>query len=131
MEDLVQSVKPLLPPVAVGLDATVHDALAVMLDRDIGAILVLDRDGLLQGIFSERDLLEKVAGPCENYDRPVRDFMTAKPASVSRSSTLAVALDKMDAGGYRHLPIVEDGKPVGVVSVRDMLRHITRLCRDL
>jgi CBS domain-containing protein len=37
----------------------------------------------------------------------------------------------MDIGGYRHLPVVKDGKPVGVISVRDLLRHITKLCKDL
>ena len=44
--------------------------------------------------------------------------------------TLAFALHKMDVGGYRHLPILREGRPVGVLSVRDMLRHITRLCKD-
>jgi CBS domain-containing protein len=131
MEDQVQSVKSLAPPIAVKPRTTVREAIAVMLERDIGALLVVDEEGALQGIFSERDLLEKVAGPCENYDRPVLDFMTAKPASVARTNSLAVVLGKMDAGGYRHLPVVEGGKPVGVVSVRDMLRHITKLCRDI
>jgi CBS domain-containing protein len=43
---------------------------------------------------------------------------------------LALALSKMDAGGYRHLPVVEDGKPVGMISVRDILRHIIAVCPD-
>ena len=45
------------------------------------------------------------------------------------ADTLAFALHKMDVGGYRHLPVLKDGKPTGVISVRDMLRHITRLCK--
>ena len=44
--------------------------------------------------------------------------------------TLAFALHKMDGGGYRHLPVLKDGQPLGMISVRDMLRHITRLCKD-
>jgi len=55
-------------------------------------------------------------------------FMTANPETVSTSDTLAFAIHKMDVGGYRHLPVIHHGAPVGVVSVRDMLRHITRLC---
>ena len=57
-------------------------------------------------------------------------FMTANPETVSTSDSLAFALHKMDVGGYRHLPVIHHGAPVGVVSVRDMLRHITRLCRE-
>jgi CBS domain-containing protein len=54
--------------------------------------------------------------------------MTRNPETVSLNDSLALALQKMDVGGYRHLPVVEDGKPVGVISVRDMMRHLTKLC---
>ena len=50
--------------------------------------------------------------------------------SLASTDTLAFALHKMDGGGYRHVPVLDKGKPIGVVSVRDMLRHITRLCKD-
>ena len=63
-------------------------------------------------------------------DRPVSEFMTRDPEAVSPQHTLAFALHKMDCGGYRHVPILEDGHPVAMISVRDMLRHITRLCRE-
>jgi CBS domain-containing protein len=49
---------------------------------------------------------------------------------VSPHHTLAFALHKMDCGGYRHVPVLENGHPVAMISVRDMLRHITRLCRE-
>ena len=55
--------------------------------------------------------------------------MTAKPETVTAKDTLAFALHKMDVGGYRHLPVLHDGMPAGVISVRDMLRHITRMCK--
>src|SRR5262249_14956901 len=59
--------------------ASVRDALHVMLDLNIGAVLVVDKEGKLRGIFSERDLLKKIAGIFDNLaDLPVRDFMTAK-----------------------------------------------------
>ncbi|MBI3407724.1 MAG: CBS domain-containing protein [Planctomycetes bacterium] len=130
MEDQVQALKPLTTPITITGQAKVREAVALMLERDIGAILVVDDAGKLQGIFSERDLLKKVAGFDGNYERPVSDFMTRRPAAVSKTDTLAYVLHKMDGGGYRHVPVVENGKPIGVLSVRDMLRHITRLCRE-
>ena len=56
--------------------------------------------------------------------------MTPDPETASESDPLAFALHKMDGGGYRHLPVLRDGKPVGMISVRDLLKHITSLCRD-
>ncbi len=91
---------------------------------------MIDERGCLIGIFSERDLLKKIAGIHVLYaDMPVRSFMT-KPVTLAPTASLALALHKMDGGGYRHVPIVADGKPVAVVSVHNMLRHITRLCNN-
>jgi CBS domain-containing protein len=61
--------------------------------------------------------------------RKVSEFMTPDPETVRATDTLAFALHKMDCGGYRHLPVVEGGQPLGMISVRDMLRHVTRLCK--
>ncbi|MGH7224104.1 MAG: CBS domain-containing protein, partial [Gemmataceae bacterium] len=61
--------------------------------------------------------------------RPIQDFMTADPETVRPTDTLAFALHKMDVGGYRHLPVLKDGQLLGIISVRDMLRHMTRLCK--
>jgi CBS domain-containing protein len=130
MEDAIAVLRP-QPPVTVRPTATVSDAVQLMLSRDIGALLVVDDAGKLLGIFSERDLLTKVAGLVDDFGtRPVRDFMTANPEAVRDSDPLAFALHKMDVGGYRHLPLVRDGIPVGMISVRDLLRHITQLCKD-
>src|SRR5205807_9964711 len=98
---------------------------------NIGALLVVDASGKLIGIFSERDLLTKVAGmPGVSLDSHIQDFMTPNPETVHESVSLAFALHKMDIGGYRHLPIVQEGRPVGVISVRDIMRHITKLCKN-
>ncbi len=130
MEDRV-GVLDLLPPTTILPETTVRQAIALMLERNIGALLVIDDKGALSGIFTERDLLKKVAGIHVLYaDMPVRSFMTVKPVTLAPTDTLAFALHKMDGGGYRHVPVVEAGKPIGIVSVRDMLRHITRLCQD-
>jgi CBS domain-containing protein len=130
MEDHVSVLNP-KRAVTVRETATVREAVQVMLAGGIGALLVVGEDGKLLGIFSERDLLVKVAGlPHPQIDAPVRQFMTASPETVTADDTLAFALHKMDVGGYRHLPVLKEGKPIAVVSVRDLLRHITRLCKD-
>jgi CBS domain-containing protein len=130
MEDSVLVLQPHLP-ITVLPTTTIRQAIQKLLARDIGALLVVNESGQLLGIFSERDLLKKVAGLHENYaDLPVGDFMTPKPETVTDADKLDFALQKMDGGGYRHLPILTDGQPSGVISVRDMLRHITRLCKD-
>ncbi len=126
MNDSVQVLSP-RSPVTIPRSATLGDALARMLDRGVGAVLVT-ADTQLVGILTERDFLEKIAGEAEFERLPVERFMTPQPESVAGSDTLAFALQKMSIGGYRHMPVVEDGVPTGVFSVRDLLRHVTRLC---
>jgi CBS domain-containing protein len=129
MEDPVSALNP-RQAVTLSPQATVAEAIGVMLTSDIGALLVVDDRGKLVGIFSERDLLTKVAGfDPDSSRRPVSEFMTPNPETVRPTDTLAFALHKMDIGGYRHLPVLKDGQPLGMVSVRDMLRHITRMCK--
>jgi CBS domain-containing protein len=127
MEDTVGGLRP-APALTVPPHWTVGEAVEAMMRHQVGALLVVDEQGRLLGIFSERDLLTKVAGECPDWKgQPVREYMTLNPETVTADHTLAFALHKMDVGGYRHLPVMDEGKPVGVVSVRDMLRHITRI----
>ncbi len=131
MEDPVGALRP-HQPLTIGPATTTSQAIRIMLDKDIGALLVVDGKGQLVGIFSERDLLMHVASNYDSLkDAPVSDFMTPKPESVTIQDTLAFAVHKMDVGGYRHLPVLTDGRPSGVISARDMLRHITRLCKEI
>jgi len=130
VEDPVSLLQP-RKPITLRPTATVRDAIRLMLEQDVGALLVVDDAGKLLGIFSERDLLTRVAGLTSAYgELAVSQFMTANPETATPGDSMAFALHKMDVGGYRHLPIVDDGLPVGVISVRDMLRFITRLCKE-
>ena len=130
MEDPVSVLRP-RPPITVLATTTVRQAIQVMLGHNLGSLLVVDGSGRLVGILSERDLLKKVAPLPDPYaELQVEDIMTANPEAVTAEDTLAFALHKMDVGGYRHLPVLSAGKPAGVISVRDMLRHITRLCKE-
>ena len=116
-------------PTAVRADTPLQAAIQLLLKNNVGALLVVDDAGRLSGIFSERDLLKKVAGLHDDFATlPVGRFMTPKPETVTQTDTLNFVLHKMDGGGYRHVPVLEDGKPVNVISVRDMLRYLTKLC---
>ncbi len=129
MNDPVSILDPRLP-LTVPADATLGDAVRQMTAGRIGAVLVTGAAGDLVGILTERDFLTKVAG-VPGYDALlVSRFMTPNPETVAPTDRLASALGKMDAGGYRHLPVVDAGRPVGVISVRDILRHLTAVCPD-
>jgi CBS domain-containing protein len=129
MDDRVSVLQP-RPAVTLPPGATVADAMRLMLEQNIGAVPIVDGSGRLLGIFSERDLLTRVAGTEPDCAaRPVADFMTPNPETVREGDSLAFVLHKMDSGGYRHLPVVRGGQLLGMISVRDMLRHITRLCQ--
>ena len=117
-------------PVTISSDAAIDSAIATMMSHGVGALLVTDQTDSLVGILTERDFLTKVAGVPGFEALPVARFMTPNPETVAPTDVLAFALGKMDAGGYRHLPVVLAGKPVGVISVRDVLRHITAVCAD-
>lgn len=130
MCDQVSTLKQ-TPPVTIHQSATVGDVVAKMLATNIGALLIVDDKGTLVGIFSERDLLKRVVGIVTDFDRlPITELMTPRPESVSQTDTLNFVLQKMDAGGYRHVPVVQDGKPVGIISARDMLKFLTRMCKE-
>jgi CBS domain-containing protein len=129
MEDPVLMLQP-RSAVTVPPTITVGEAIHTLLDHNIGALLVVDGRGKLLGVFSERDVLTKIAGIHDDFaGLPLERFMTPNPETVTPEAPLAFAIHKMDIGGYRHLPVVADGAPVGMLSVRDMLRHITRLVK--
>lgn len=118
-------------PVTVPADADLGRAVREMIAKQVGAVLVTEPGGQLTGILTERDFLTKVAGAAGFDSLPVATFMTRNPETVTPAHPLAFALGKMAGGGYRHLPVVDDaGRPVGMISVRDVLRHVVRLCRE-
>jgi CBS domain-containing protein len=130
MEDHVSVLKP-AKPVTIRPTTTLAEAIQTMIQHNVGALLVVGDGGNLLGIFSERDVLMQVVGLRENYgDLPVSLFMTPNPETVKPTDSLAFALHKMDGGDYRHLPVIKAGKPVGIFSVRDLLRYVSHLCRE-
>lgn len=112
-------------PALVAPEASVMEAAGVMSARNIGAVVVC-RDGAIVGILTERDLL-RAAG---RGDRPdsvaVADLMTRAPLTISADATWTRAAEIMMQRGVRHLPVVEGDRPVGMLSVRDLMEHRSR-----
>lgn len=113
-------------PVAVTANATIHDAIEAMQKGRFGAVLVTGGDGKVAGIFTERDVLMKLAGKGKDWKAERVDaWMTAKPETLPVDASLAFALNMMTEGGYRHVPLVDaDQKPVAVLSMKDVVRYI-------
>lgn len=111
---------------------TVQEAARLMAERRIGALLVVD-GGRLVGIFSERDALNRVlARALDPATTPLACVMTPDPHTVAIDKPLAFALHVMHAEGFRHMPVTDGGRPVGMVSVRDALGlEIAAFERDL
>ncbi len=110
-------------PPAVGPQATLADALAQMRERPGEALLVCEGDRLL-GIVTERDVLLRVLGREVDASRPVSEFMTSQPHTLAADVTLVDAMRAMESGGYRNLPLVDDGRVVGVLRQHDLLAYI-------
>ncbi len=107
-------------PATLPMDATVQDAGRVMRDRRIGAILVTDRDGSLLGLFTGRDATNRVlAEALDPAATHLGAVMTERPDTIGPQAHAIDALRLMQDGGYRHLPIVDDGRIVGIVSAGD------------
>ena len=110
------------PPVTVTPDTPLDVAIARMHEAETDCVLVMADDRLV-GIFTDRDAVVKAAGKrLESFH--VRDFMTPDPVVLRHDDPIAVAIHKMAVGGFRHIPIVEDGRPTGVVTARDVFHHL-------
>lgn len=109
--------------VTVDVDATVAEAVAVLVKQRFGCVLVV-RDGEFIALLTERDVLNKATENAEGLQQRVGDLATHRVQTVTREDSIAYALHAMDLGGYRHLPVVDGDRPVGIVSVRDILRYM-------
>jgi CBS domain-containing protein len=109
-------------PVVVASSDPVDGAIRRMQAAGSDCVLVAD-DGRLVGVFTDRDAVLKVAGRAVG-GRPIGELMTRDPVVLRHDDPIAVAIHKMAVGGFRHIPIVDDGRPIGVVSARSVFRHI-------
>jgi predicted transcriptional regulator len=112
-------------PYVVTPRTPVGEVLREMVQRKLGCVLVVHCEQVV-GIFSERDALMKLnTEAAELADHPIEDYMTPHPETLELDDKIAWALHKMDLGGFRHVPITDQKAPVGVISIRDILRYVT------
>lgn len=109
---------------SIGPDATVYDALRMMADKGVGALLVMEGDALV-GIISERDYARKVilVGKTSR-DTLVREIMSSKLFTIHPDQTVEEAMELMTNHHVRHLPVVVDDKVYGVISIGDVVKNI-------
>jgi CBS domain-containing protein len=128
---LVDPITTLMPadPVCVPETATVQDAVAAMLARHQAGVLVVDGPGRLIGIFTERDVLNRVVG--KNLDpraTPLSAVMTRNPEALSPRDRIGYAVNQMSVAGYRTIPLIDaERRPVGIVTVTDFIRWLVDL----
>jgi len=105
-----------LPP-----DGTVLEAAKLMSNRDVGAVLVVEKDGRLAGIVTERDITRRIVASGQDPKKTaVSEIMTRDPDTISPDDFGVEALEIMRVRRYRHLPVTVEGKAVAMVSVRDL-----------
>ncbi len=116
--------------VSVAPTATVADIAEIISTRRIGAVVVLDEQRRLLGIVSERDVVKALAAHGAGVLAVTAEqLMTREVITADRQTTLNQALQIMDAGYFRHLPVVEDEVVIGIISVRDVVKY-TMMVRD-
>ena len=107
-------------------DARLSAAIKTLAERKIGAVLVMSQ-GRVEGILSERDIV-RVLGErgAAALDEPVGAVMTRKVVSCKQADTVAAIMEMMTSGKFRHLPVVEDGRVVGLISIGDIVKWRVR-----
>jgi CBS domain-containing protein len=109
--------------VTVSSRESVARAVGQMKQHRVGCLLVVDEDRLT-GIFTERDLLGLISDGRDLSGVRVADVMTSAPEAVEANDSLNFALHKMSVGGFRHIPITHEGRAVGLVSAKDVVRFL-------
>jgi CBS domain-containing protein len=108
---------------------TVKEVAAQLASRGVGAVVVSDATHAVLGIVSERDIVRAIgAGATSVLEEPVSRYMTAKVTTVDESASIDRVMELMTEGRFRHLPVVENGRLVGIVSIGDVVkRHVNAI----
>ncbi len=110
--------------ISVSPETTVLDSLKLMAENEVGAVVVMDRESLV-GIATERDYARKVVLDGKlSADTTIREIMTANPVTVGAGDSMKTCMETMSHNHIRHLPVVDHGKLIGVLSIRDMLEAV-------
>lgn len=111
-------------------DASVREAARLMADRHIGCVMIVE-DGRLEGIFTERDLTVRIVAKGRDPAKTkLSQVMTKNPDTVSPDDTPAAALERMRERGFRHLPVLDGDRIVGIISIRDLYAEVNSELKD-
>lgn len=109
---------------SVTQDISVFDALKIMMEKNISALLVIEQ-GELKGIFTERDYARKIILQGKSSkETAMNEIMTKAPYTITSSETIENCMQTMTNRHFRHLPVVENGKVMGIISIGDLVKHI-------
>jgi len=110
--------------VTVEPNATLKSAVALLADKRIGAVLILGVDDRVAGILSERDIVRALAERgASALGEPVSQVMTRKVSTCTEGETISAIMERMTDGKFRHVPVVDQGRLVGMVSIGDVVKH--------
>jgi len=110
--------------VAIEPNANLAAAVALLAEKRIGALLILGADRRVVGILSERDIVRALAERgAAALDEPVSGAMTRKVSTANERETVASIMERMTAGKFRHIPVVDQGRLTGIVSIGDVVKH--------
>ena len=110
--------------VTVELGATLGETVQILAEKRIGAALILGADRRIAGIISERDVVRALAEDGANaLNLPVSGAMTRKVETCSEGEAVSSIMERMTAGKFRHMPVVDQGRLVGIVSIGDIVKH--------
>jgi CBS domain-containing protein len=103
---------------------TLAEISRLLAEKRIGAVLITSSDGSLRGILSERDVVRAIAARgAAALDDPASQHMTSKVVTCSRQDLIADVMEEMTNGRFRHMPVVDDGRLAGVISIGDVVKH--------
>jgi CBS domain-containing protein len=111
------------PPRMLRPTQTVAEAVVLMRQEQVGCVLVCENQHIV-GIFTERDLMRRVMAPGKPLTLPLAECMTPDPVTVHPKEPIGSAVRRMEEGGYRHLPVVDGNKPVGILSVKRIVHYL-------
>jgi CBS domain-containing protein len=116
-------------PVRLEETATVHEAIATMLANRRAAVVIVDAEGRLTGIFTERDVLTRVVGQGRDVQQTtLAEVMTRDPEALSPQDRICYAVNRMNNAGYRTVPLVDaERRPIGIVTVRDVIKWLAEI----
>jgi CBS domain-containing protein len=118
--------------ITVAPTVSLHDAIMILDEHQIGSVVVTDADQRVIGIITERDVLRTIAhkarnpGTCQICDEPVGEVMTREVETCNEADKVYQIMQRMTEKRFRHLPVVEGGRLVGIISIGDVVKHRLR-----